>query len=56
VSPEERSDKALLTKNIKERHEEQLKQYAYAIGKIFGKAPSSIYIYLLDAGESVEIK
>ena len=56
ITQNERSDRALLTQIIKERHGEQLKQYAYAIKKIFGKAPSSIYIFLLDIGESIEIK
>ena len=55
VSAYERQDRALLTNNMKEKHGNQLAQYSYAIEKIFGKAPKSIYIYLLDIGESVEI-
>ena len=56
VSADERQDRALLTKNMKEKHGNQLAQYSYAIEKVFGSAPKSIYIYLLDIGESIEIK
>lgn len=56
ISPEERKDKTLLTKSMKEKHGNQLAQYSYAIEKIFGKAPKSTYVYLLDVGESIEIQ
>ena len=56
ITFEERADRSLLLKNIKERHGDQLEQYSYAVEKIFGKPPKSIYIYLLAIGESIEIK
>jgi ATP-dependent helicase/nuclease subunit A len=55
VTSEERADRNLLIKNVKEKHGDQLTQYSYAIEQIFGQAPKSIYIYLLSTGESIEI-
>ena len=56
VSAEERRDRALLETNMKEKHGEQLKQYAFAVEKIFGKAPSKIFIYSLSSGDSIAIQ
>ncbi len=56
VSAEERRDRELLVRNMKDKHGEQLLQYAFAIEKIFGKAPSRIFIYSLPLGDVLEIK
>ena len=56
VSAQERQDRALLIANMKEKHGEQLMQYAHAIEQIFGKSPSKIYIYSISIGDSIEIK
>ena len=56
VSAEERRDRALLLKNMKDKHGEQLVQYSYAVEKIFGMAPSKIFIYSLPLGDVIEIK
>jgi len=56
VSYDERRDRALLEANMKEKHAEQLLQYSFAVEKIFGKAPSKIFIYSLSVGDTIEIK
>ena len=56
VTSEELADRTLLINNIKERHGNQLSQYSYAIEKVFGQPPKSIYIYLLATGDSIEVK
>ena len=56
VSHDEKRDRALLLANMKEKHGEQLMQYAFAVEKIFGKAPSKIFIYSLSLGDAIEIK
>ena len=56
VTSEELADRTLLINNIKERHGNQLSQYSYAIEKVFGQPPKSIYIYLLAIGDSIEVK
>ncbi len=56
VSYEEKHDRDLLLKNMKEKHGEQLLQYAYAIERIFGKTPTKIFIYSLSLGDVIEIK
>ncbi len=55
ISAQERSDRSLLIKNMKERHGDQLTQYSYAIEQIFGKKPDKIYLFLLSIGECLEI-
>ena len=55
VSADEKNDRELLIKNMREKHGEQLKQYEYAINRIFGRAPKKIYIYLLSIGSAIEI-
>ena len=56
ISQAERNDRDLLTQNMKDKHGEQLMQYAYAIEKIFGKSPAGIYIYSLPLGDTITIK
>ncbi len=56
VSAEERRDRALLIRNMKKKHGEQLMQYAFALERIFGRAPSRIFIYSLSVGDVIEIK
>ena len=55
LSAEEKHDRALLLKNMREKHGEQLKQYEYAIKRIFGQSPKKIFIYLMSLGEAIEI-
>lgn len=55
VSSDERADRDLLLSSIKERHGEQLKQYKFAIQRIFGREPSKIFVYLTAIGEAIEI-
>ena len=56
VTSEERNDRDLLTRSMKEKHGEQLMQYSYALERIFGKAPKRIFIYALSVGKTIEIK
>ena len=56
INQAERDDRDLLTQNMKENHGEQLDQYAYAIGKIFGKTPAKVFIYSLPLGDIITIK
>ena len=55
VSAEEKVDRDLLLKNLKEKHGEQLLQYEYAIKRIFNQTPKNKYIYLTSLGEAIEI-
>ncbi len=55
ITHEEMRDRALLIRNMRERHGEQLEQYKYAVNQIFGKTPKSIYIYSLPLGEAIEM-
>lgn len=55
LTPEELANPSLLSLHMKERHGNQLLQYAAAIEKRFGKRPQKIYIFSLPLGEAVEI-
>ena len=55
VTNEERADRALLIKNVKQRHQDQLEQYSHAVTEIFGKAPKKRFIYLFNLNEAIEI-
>jgi len=56
IRAEEKADRVLLEKNMKEKHGEQLEQYAYACEKIFGKSPKHIFIYSLPLEDTIKIK
>lgn len=55
ITPEERADPALLAAHMKERHGNQLTQYAAAMAEVYGEVPTKVYIYSLPLGEAVEI-
>ncbi len=55
ISAEERADRKLLIKSMKERHGEQIKQYRTAVERIFGKTPEKIFIYSLALGDTIEM-
>lgn len=55
ISAAERADRNLLINNMKEKHGEQLKQYANAIEGVFGKRPDKIYLFLLSIGACIEV-
>lgn len=55
ISPEEKADRELLIKNMRDKHRHQLSQYQYAAEKIFGKRPDKIVLFLLSIGECIEV-
>ncbi len=55
LTPEEIADPSLLSLHMKERHGNQLLQYAAAIEERYGKRPLKTYIFSLPLGEAVEI-
>lgn len=55
ITPEERSDRALLLSHLKARHGNQLACYSRAVENLFGKRPDKIYLFMLALGEAVEI-
>jgi ATP-dependent helicase/nuclease subunit A len=56
VSTEEKADRALLEKNMRERHAAQLEEYRFAVKEIFGKEPCKVYIYSIPLGEVIEMQ
>ena len=55
VSTEEKADRALLEKNMRERHASQLEEYRFAVKEIFGQEPIKVYIYSIPLGEIIEM-
>ncbi len=55
ITPAERQDASLLVARMKERHGDQLRQYAAAITEMYGVRPTKVYIFSLPLGEAVEI-
>lgn len=55
ITEEERQDPALLRRNMKARHGNQLEFYARAVEQLFGKRPDHIFIFSLSLGEIVEL-
>lgn len=55
LTDEELADPSLLALRMKERHGNQLLQYAAAIEERYGQRPSRIFIFSLPLGEAVEI-
>ena len=55
ISLEEKNDRELLVKNMRDRHKDQLEEYRFAVKEIFGKNPSRVFIYSIPLGEIVEI-
>lgn len=56
LSNEEKRDRALAEKRLIDKHKMQLTLYATAIEKIFGRRPTSLQIYSLPLGDTIEIK
>ncbi len=52
---EEHEDPSLFISRMKERHSNQLRQYRYAIEKIFCKLPSKIFIYSFAINDIIDI-
>ncbi len=55
ISENERADRELLNKNMRQKHAEQLEQYAYAVKEIFGRSPARTFIYSIILGDMIEI-
>ncbi len=55
LTKEEREDISLAEKRLRLAHAEQLKYYACAVEKIFGKKPKKTLIYSLHLGDTVDI-
>ena len=55
ISAEEKSDREILVKNMRDRHKEQLEEYRFAVNEIFGKNPAKVFIYSIPLGEIIEI-
>ncbi len=51
----ERADPRLAAAKLKRRHAPQLRYYAAAVEKIFGRKPARILLYSLHLGDSVEL-
>ncbi len=56
LSKAELSTRALAEKKLNEKHSLQLSYYALAVKEIFGMLPSSIRVYSLPLGDTVDIK
>ena len=56
ISPEERADRDLLKKNMLEKHGAQLAQYCHAIGEIFSRRVSRVFIYSIPLGALIEME
>ena len=55
ITVDERADRTLLVSHMKEKHGDQLRQYAAAVEDLYGKRPSAIYIFSLPLGEAIEM-
>ena len=55
LSTEEINNRTLAQKKLSQKHSLQLTYYAYAVEKIFSKKPSTVSVYSLPLGDTVEI-
>ncbi|MBR4032282.1 MAG: UvrD-helicase domain-containing protein [Clostridia bacterium] len=55
ISPEQKTDPALLVASMREKHGYQLGEYRHAVEQIFGKSPSKVFIYSVPIGKTVEL-
>ena len=55
LTAEERADKALAEKKMREKHSLQLSYYAKAIELMFGKYPKTIEVYSLPLGDTLDV-
>ncbi len=56
ISDAERRDPTLLKARMREKHGEQMSQYAAAVEEAFGVRPTHIFIYSIPLGEALEIE
>ncbi len=56
ISAEERADRDLLKKNMQEKHGAQLAQYCHAVGEIFSRKVSRVFIYSIPLGALIEME
>ena len=56
LTKEELLDKSLAEKTLNEKHSLQLSYYALAVEKIFTRKPSTVRVYSLPLGDTVDIK
>lgn len=56
LTKEELSDRKAAEKTLSEKHSLQLSYYSRAVMQIFGKAPSSLRIYSLPLGDTVDVE
>ena len=56
LTKEELLDKSLAEKTLNEKHSLQLSYYARAVEKIFARKPSTVRVYSLPLGDTVDIK
>ncbi len=55
IRDHERENPSLLAERFRERHGDQLRQYAAAVAEMYGQRPSRVYIFSIPLGEAVEI-
>ena len=55
LTAEERADKALAEKKMREKHSLQLSYYAKAVELMFGKYPKTIEVYSLPLGDTLDV-
>ncbi len=55
LTREEREDRTLAEKKLREKHSLQLSYYSLAVEKMFGKRPSRVEVYSLPLGETVKM-
>ena len=55
LTEREMQDKALVKKKMNRSHGLQLSYYAKAIEQMYGKPPSSVWVYSIPLGDTVEI-
>ena len=55
ISLEQKADPALLVESMREKHGYQLGEYRRAVERIFGKAPSKVFIYSVPIGRIIEL-
>ena len=56
LTREERKNRSLAEKKLREAHSEQLSYYAEAVKEMFGKYPVTVEVYSLHLGDTVDVK
>ena len=55
LTREEMLDRSLAEEKLRKSHSQQLRYYALAVEKIFGKAPTTVRVYSLMLGDTVDV-